>query len=199
MNIYKDIKEYLKPTEVVKFYLGNGKYKSGSYWYISPFRREKTASFCVSDKKGIHDFGDSKHYDVISFVSKLFDINSYKSAEKLVNDFSLPIDLQNRKPKMFYERDLKKYKERLYKKEIEEKTIKDYYENIYSISCEKFKDWNNFIFYLQKHKEIQTKIDLWRVYVVRDYYEWICDSILNNDPLEIWKCREIWEGMLYGV
>ena len=74
MNKYAEIKTILKNQEVVQRYLGlPEKHNSNGNWYKSPFRNEKTASFCVSDK-GIHDFGSSENYVSIIFVLIFFNI-----------------------------------------------------------------------------------------------------------------------------
>lgn len=89
MNKFKEIKNMLTCIEVVQRYLGLPvKHNSTGSWYISPFRKEKTASFCVSSK-GIHDFGDSMHYDIISFVGKYFNCSTYQALEILCNDFGI--------------------------------------------------------------------------------------------------------------
>jgi len=89
MNKYKEIKNILKNKEVVQKYLGiPEKCTHVGNWYKSPFRKEKTASFCVSEK-GIHDFGDSTHYDIISFVQKYFNTTAYQALEILCNDFNI--------------------------------------------------------------------------------------------------------------
>ena len=79
MNRFREIKSILNPQEVVQKYLGLPEKKTSTgLWYKSPFRKEKTASFCVSNK-GIHDFGDSTHYDVISFVQRYFNTTPLKA------------------------------------------------------------------------------------------------------------------------
>ena len=120
-NIFQEVKEYLKPTEVAERYLSNSKYKNGSLWYKSPFRNEKTPSFCVNNKKGIHDFGNNKHYDIISFVQELFGESVLNSVDRLIKDFNLPIKTTNEnksKPKFEYDKQYAKYKYDR-KKEIE--------------------------------------------------------------------------------
>lgn len=92
MNKFKEIKSYLTNKEVVQRYLGNPeKITSTGIWYKSPFRKERTASFCVSDK-GIHDFGDSKHYDVISFVERYFNVMPSQALDILCDDFGVNIN-----------------------------------------------------------------------------------------------------------
>lgn len=89
MNKFKEIKEMLDTMQVIQKYLGlPEKQNSVGNWYKSPFRREKTASFCVSEK-GIHDFGDSSHYDIISFVAKYFNTTQRKALEILSDDFNI--------------------------------------------------------------------------------------------------------------
>lgn len=90
MDKFAEIKSILKGEEVVEHYLGMPyKKTSKGSWYISPFRNEKTASFYVSEK-GIHDFGSSEHYDIISFVVKYFNTDNYNALKILCNDFGLP-------------------------------------------------------------------------------------------------------------
>lgn len=84
------LKQVLKPTIVVEHYLGQPVKRSNiGMWYKSPFRNERTASFLVSDVKGIHDFGSSIHYDIISFVQDLFKIGFKTAVSKLSSDFHL--------------------------------------------------------------------------------------------------------------
>lgn len=89
MNKFKEIKNILNPQDVIQKYIGLPEKKTSTgVWYKSPFRSEKTASFCVSSK-GIHDFGDSTHYDIISFVQKYFNTTPLKALEILCNDFGI--------------------------------------------------------------------------------------------------------------
>lgn len=92
MNKFDEIKHALTNQQVAEHYLGKpDKYKSTGLWYKSPFRAERTASFCVSDR-GIHDFGDSSHYDMFSFVAKLYKINDYEALEVIAHDFNLSLE-----------------------------------------------------------------------------------------------------------
>ena len=89
MNKYQELKNILTNKEVVQRYLGlPEKQNSTGNWYKSPFRKEKTASFCVSDK-GIHDFGSSEHFDIISFVQRYFNITSLQALELISKDFGI--------------------------------------------------------------------------------------------------------------
>jgi len=91
MNKFAEIKNLLKGEEVIQHYLGNPQKRTyAGMWYKSPFRKEKTASFYVSEK-GIHDFGSSEHYDIISFVAKYFNTDNYNALKILCNDFGLSL------------------------------------------------------------------------------------------------------------
>ena len=132
MNRFKEIKNILNPQEVVQKYLGLPEKKTGTgLWYKSPFRKEKTASFCVSSK-GIHDFGDSTHYDIISFVQKYFDTTPSRALEILCNDFGL-YGLGN-------EYETQEIIRRLKKKREEERLIKQKIEEWYSIEFQRVCD-----------------------------------------------------------
>ena len=92
MNKFKELKQYLNNQQVVQRYLGKKKKKTSTgIWYKSPFRQERTASFCVSNR-GIHDFGDSTHYDIISFVEKYFNVTPNQAVDILCNDFGLSLN-----------------------------------------------------------------------------------------------------------
>lgn len=96
-NLFKEVKEYLKPEQVAEYYIEQKGKKSGSnVFYKSPFRNEKTASFCVNNPKGFHDFGTGWHGDIISFVSKLYNVAPLDAAKILIKNFSLPIKLNER-------------------------------------------------------------------------------------------------------
>lgn len=96
-NLFKEVKEYLKPEQVSEYYIEQKGKKSGSnVFYKSPFRNEKTASFCVNNSKGFHDFGTGWHGDIISFVSKLYNVAPLDAAKILIKNFSLPIKLNER-------------------------------------------------------------------------------------------------------
>ena len=96
-NLFKEIKEYLKPEQVAEYYIAEKGKRSGSnVFYKSPFRNEKTASFCVNNSKGFHDFGTGWHGDIISFVSKLYNVAPLDAAKILIKNFSLPIKLNER-------------------------------------------------------------------------------------------------------
>lgn len=91
MDKFAEIKTLLKGEEVIEHYLGKPQKRTYTgIWYKSPFREEKTASFYVSEK-GIHDFGSSEHYDIISFIVKYFNTDNYSALKILCNDFGLTL------------------------------------------------------------------------------------------------------------
>ena len=87
--MFKLLKDNITPLQVAHRYLGE---PNRMGFYISPFRREKTASFKVSNKKGFHDFGDSTHYDIISFTAKYFNCNTKEACKILANDFGVCVE-----------------------------------------------------------------------------------------------------------
>lgn len=96
-NVFKEIKEYLKPQQVAQYYLSEKAKKSGNnLFYKSPFRNEKTASFCVNNEKGFHDYGSGWHGDIINFVQEMYHISPIDAAKLLIKDFALPIEIKKK-------------------------------------------------------------------------------------------------------
>lgn len=119
MNKFTEIKTLLKGEEVIQHYLGKpDKTTYTGIWYKSPFRKEKTPSFCVS-KKGIHDFGDSEHYDIISFVAKYFNTDNLNALKILCNDFGLSLLDQHESKETIRQLKIKREEERKRKEGIE--------------------------------------------------------------------------------
>lgn len=119
MNKFAEIKNLLKGEEVVEHYLGKpDKRTYAGIWYKSPFRQEKTPSFCVS-KKGIHDFGSSEHYDIISFVAKYFNTDNLNALKILCNDFGLSLFDEKESKETIKQLKIKREQERRKKERIE--------------------------------------------------------------------------------
>ena len=96
-NIFKEIKDYLKPQQVAEYYISEkGKHSGSNVFYKSPFRNEKTASFCVNNEKGFHDYGNGWHGDIISFVQELYNLSPIDAAKTIIKDFALPININQR-------------------------------------------------------------------------------------------------------
>lgn len=144
MNNSEEIKKVLNPLQVVQFYLGQPVKKSSlGYWYKSPFRNERTASFLVNNEKGIHDFGSSIHYDIISFIQDYFKVD-FKKAMKILNeDFNLPKDEE-------IDRELKEY---LIKRKKEQKQaeyiLNTWYNKRFGEICDEIHNIKNAIPYLR--------------------------------------------------
>ena len=119
MNKFAEIKTLLKGEEVIQHYLGTpDKRTYTGIWYKSPFRKEKTPSFCVS-QKGIHDFGDSEHYDIISFVVKYFNTDNFNALKILCNDFGLSLLDKQESQETIKRLKIKREEERRRKENIE--------------------------------------------------------------------------------
>lgn len=116
----KEIKDILTPVIVVQRYLGQPiKRMNETLWYKSPFRSEKTASFIVSDKKGFHDFGSSEHYDIFSFIQKLYNLSFSESVNFLIKDFGLNLQDTTLTREQIEKIKEEKNRERLFREKIE--------------------------------------------------------------------------------
>lgn len=131
-NIFKAIKEYLKPQDVAEYYIRDKCKKSGNnIFYKSPFRNEKTASFCVNNTKGFHDYGTGWHGDIISFVTELYNIKPIEAAKLLIKDFSLPIEVNS---KVNY-KEIKKYRQKnLFNNELKD-SLQKWFNNMFIKLC----------------------------------------------------------------
>lgn len=83
----EDLKARMDIVEIVRRYAQLK--KSGKNWMCrSPFRNERTPSFCVSAEKQFwYDFGNSEGGDVISFVEKMENI-SFQEAVQFLADIA---------------------------------------------------------------------------------------------------------------
>lgn len=96
-NIFKEVKEYLNSKQVASYYISEkGKISGNNVFYKSPFRQEKTASFCVNNEKGFHDYGTGWHGDIINFVQELYHLTPIDAAKTLIQDFALPIKINEK-------------------------------------------------------------------------------------------------------
>lgn len=193
-NIFEQIKEYVKPTEIARRYLGDGLYKNGSLWYKSPFRTlEKTASFCFNDKKGIHDFGVNKHYDIISFVEELFNEKPIESVKRIIIDFNLPIKQPNKdksKPNFEYDKEFIEYKKN--KEKEKNKRIKN--DNICKIIFESsiivYRFWNNLLLDTKNLDFDLFGNELSIIYKNKNYFDGLVDILNNSDNDFILKNKD---------
>lgn len=169
------LKENIKPLDVAYKYLGNPiKVKNDRYWYKSPFRNETAPSFVVSNDKGFHDFGDSTHYDIFSFIAKYYNTTFKEAINILANDFNIDIkDKYNFGTSVLL---LKKQKE-------QERKVKEIIENWY---MDTFNKLSNIYIEYRELKQILS-IDFPRIkdiYRKEQYYEYLVDMFLNANTEE---------------
>lgn len=146
-NLFKEVKKYLKPEQVAEYYIAEkGKRYGSNMFYKSPFRNEKTASFCVSDSKGFHDFGTGWHGDIISFVSKLYNVTPLDAVKILIKNFSLPIELNQ---KIDY-KEVRKTKERHTTNKNVTKGLDKWYNSTFIKICDEYKTNEKIIEIMQK-------------------------------------------------
>lgn len=90
MNIFEKVKDQVKIADVAERY---GLHLNSSMKALCPFHHEKTPSFSVDPKKGIFTcFGCGETGDVISFVSKIENIEPLEAARKLADLYNINID-----------------------------------------------------------------------------------------------------------
>lgn len=87
----EDLKARMDIVEIVRRYAQLK--KSGKNWMCrSPFRNERTPSFCVSpDKQFWYDFGNSEGGDVISFIEKMENLSFQESVQFLADIAGLDV------------------------------------------------------------------------------------------------------------
>ena len=104
-------------------------------FYTSPFRNEKTASFCVNNEKGFHDYGSGWHGDIISFVQELYNITPIDAAKVLIQDFALPIEIGK---KLDYKQVKTQKKKMLLSKKVRE-ALDNWFNNTFIKLCDENK------------------------------------------------------------
>lgn len=78
-----------KPTKV----------RGRKYWYLSPYRNERTASFNVNiDKNQWYDHGDGRGGGIIALAKLLFHINDTSEALRRIEEHSCAIPIAFNKP-----------------------------------------------------------------------------------------------------
>lgn len=175
MNNFKEIKKCLTCEEVVQRYLGLPvKHNSTGNWYLSPFRSEKTASFCVSNK-GIHDFGDSKHYDIISFTQEYFHLSSTDALKLLSFDFNISLQRNEFENKQIIQRTIKRKQE----EELAKRKINKWYNKEMQNICDKIQNEKEVAEVLEKNiffiKPEALQITYQNIQELEDYF----DELLN--------------------
>ena len=168
MDNVQRIKESLSPTGVIQYYLGTAiRSDHSGLWYKSPFRNERTASFLVSDLKGIHDFGTGEHYDIISFLQEWLKIDFKMAVRKLCSDFGI-ID---------YGETSKELEIYLVKKRQEEMKLKEsldrWFNETLSEMCDELHIWKKIIPHVKKEA-------LEIAYIETQKLEYTIDAYIEN-------------------
>lgn len=119
LSIFSEIKTQVKPKQIARYYIGQPAKTGVTDFYNSPFRKEKTPSFAVSNTKGFTDFGTGEHYDIIGFIQKLYNLNSLDSVKKIIRDFGLrvndnPFDEDNSISLLSIKQGLNKWRDKTY-------------------------------------------------------------------------------------
>lgn len=94
-RFFEDLKNRIDIVEIVKRY-AELKKSGKNFMCRSPFRNERTASFCVSpDKQFWYDFGTSEGGDAISFIEKMENLSFLEAVEMLsdIAGLEIPRDL----------------------------------------------------------------------------------------------------------
>ena len=90
MNIFREIKRYITARDAAKYYSypirHNGMIRC-------PFHEDHTPSMKIDER--FHCFGCGADGDVIQFVAMLFHLSNMEAAKKIIEDFHLPIDINN--------------------------------------------------------------------------------------------------------
>lgn len=88
--VKQQIKTFLSPETVITYYLSDTRIKSGRY--KCPFNSEEEHNNLRVNKKGWRCFSCGCYGDEISFVQKLFNLDTYEAVEKIGVDFGLDLD-----------------------------------------------------------------------------------------------------------
>lgn len=117
-DIFEDVKACLDITEVLNYYGIRTNRKKA----VCPFHTEKTASLIIyPHTQSFYCFGCGESGDVISFVSKLFDIKPIEAVKKLNSDFMLGFDIEKPVKRQYISEYKRKEKaERIYEKQESE-------------------------------------------------------------------------------
>lgn len=177
----RELKNQIKPTMVAQYYLGQAQKTSGrSLIYKSPFRNERTASFWVSNEKGIHDFGTGMHYDILSFTQELFKIDFKTTLDKLCYDFRII----NYKP---ISKELNTYLLQRRNDEVEiRRNIDSWFNRTLIRLCDKLHEW-------KKVKPYVYKDALAIAYKQEQNLEYLIDIFINateEEKIELWKDKK---------
>lgn len=75
------------------------KKKGNAYWYLSPFRDEKTASFKVSKKENLwYDYAIKEGGDLVELVKRMYNKQSVSDALASLRPRVLPLWIRQSRP-----------------------------------------------------------------------------------------------------
>ena len=112
MNIFSEVKEHLTARQAAEYY-GLKVKRNGTA--CCPFHDDKHPSMKID--RNYHCFACGVGGDVIDYVSRMFGLSQYDAALKLVEDFTLPVDVKKNEGLNAQE------KERIRKEKTEKKRI----------------------------------------------------------------------------
>ena len=93
MSIFEEVKAMVSARNVAESY---GLKVNHSGTACCPFHDDKNPSMKI-DANHFHCFGCGAHGDVIGYVAKLYGLNQYDAACKIISDFSLNINVKEKK------------------------------------------------------------------------------------------------------
>lgn len=187
MNNAQQIKELITPLMVAEYYLGQpDKTTRSRLWYKSPFRKERTASFMVSESS-FHDFGDEWHGDIIDFVERYYNTDFVTAIRILSTDFGIP---ETEHISLGLSQYLKQRRDE--ERQIKE-AIKQWFNITYCKLCER----------LQLLEKVTSKLNdeelLAILYGESGYIEYLIDVFFEateEEKIELWKDKEVIEQCL---
>ena len=92
MNVFEDVKSYISATQVAEHY---GLKVGRNGMACCPFHNDKHPSMKI-DKTHYHCFGCGAHGDAIGFVAQSFGLSQIEAANKMIEDFFLPIETDHK-------------------------------------------------------------------------------------------------------
>ena len=184
MNKFDFVKNEISPKTLFLKYFGYPDREKGDTWlYYSMLRtKERTPSLAVNNKKGITDFGTSKHYDIISFIAEYYNCSQSMACDDILEKFGYSInDTKSKKSLSIIH---KQVEEQI----LVQKAIDKWYEETYIFLCNVFLEYRNLAFNLP----FDCK-SLPFIYKKLLYYESLVDLFFNADTemkIELYKNRE---------
>lgn len=171
MTIFEKVKNAVKPKELAETYLGEPYKKSGNTWfYYSPLRtKERTASLAVNDDEGFTDFGTGRNYDIIGFISEMFNLNARDACLNIANRFHIDVGYKPTKASL---KVVKKINE---EQVIIQTMINNWFEDKFNFFTNMFKEYRRLKFGVATNSNILSYI-----YKQEQLYESLTDMFLDN-------------------